>query len=291
MPTLLSISDLKKAPKKMFQKMGLLDRIDSLLEDMNLSESEKPDIPVLKLDIRDKGRRTGVFHASAVGSQSGKSLCGRYMMGCGRELYYGYTGAEMSSAREPRNRRILDTGHAIHLQLQSYLLAVADRSDGSEKFTMEVDIDPDTNEVAGRLDLSGHTDGIYEISDGQDDIRIGVEIKSINDSGYKDLTKPHREHQTQATIYQKCLDLPVMVFLYYNKNDSSIAEYLQVFDEDLWGAVERKLEYVRECAMKGKDPEREVSRSCAYCSFKPICKPPRTAPHTSMSRAHAFRRG
>lgn len=204
-------------------------------------------------------------------------------------MCYSYTGAATSSAREPRNRRILDTGHAIHLQLQAYLLACAERN--KEEFDFEVDINPEICEIADRYDLSGHTDGSYRIKDEQDDIKVGVEIKSINDNGYKDLTKPHREHQTQATIYQACLDLPVMIFLYYNKNDSSIAEYVQVFDPDLWEAITTKLDHVREYAMKGREPEREVSRSCTYCSYRHICKPPRAAPRTSVSRAHAFRKG
>lgn len=212
-------------------------------------------------------------------------------MGCGRELFYSFTNEEPLSVWEPRGRRILDTGSAIHLQLQTYLLSAAERSGGMEKFTMEVDVNPDSNEIADQYDISGHTDGIYEIHDGVDDIRVGVEIKTINDGGYKELNKPHREHATQATIYQKCLDLPVMVFLYYNKNDSSIAEYHHLFNPDIWAAVEEKVNYVRECSLTGKPPRQEVSRSCLYCSFKHLCKPPRSAPKTSISRARAFRKG
>lgn len=275
----------------MFQKISLLDRIESILEDLNLTEGERPEFPRLQLDINSSNRRTGVFHASSVGSQSGKSLCGRWPMGCGRELYYAYKGEPGVSAWEPRNRRILDTGSAVHLQLQSYLLAAAARSGGTDVFDMEVDVNPDTNEVADQFDLSGHTDGVYEVDDGQDQIRVGVEIKTINDNGYKGLNAPHKEHLVQATIYQRCLDLPVMVFLYYNKNDSSIAEFQFSYEQQIWEAVERKIDHVRECAMKSREPEQEVSRGCGFCKFKGTCKPPRSAPKFSTSRSHAFRKG
>ena len=204
-------------------------------------------------------------------------------------MFYAYSDFPAVSSWEPRNRRILDTGTAIHAQLQIYLAACAARSGGSEKFTKEVDINPDSNPVADALDLSGHTDGIYEIED-EDSIRVGVEIKSINDNGYKDLTRPHKEHVVQGTIYQKCLDLPVLIFLYYNKNDSSIAEYQQVFDPEVWAAIERKITYVRDMALAGKLPEQEVSRSCNNCKYKQICKPPRSAPKVSSSRTNPFRR-
>lgn len=290
MPTLRSIEDLKTAPKRLFQKLSLLDRIESVLEDLNLGKAERPVFPALELSLNHGDRRVGVFHASSVGGQSGKSLCGRWPMGCARELYYSLRGDPTSYSREPRNQRILDTGSAIHLQLQTYLLAAAKSSGGTEIFTMEVDIDPAENKIADEFDLSGHTDGIYEVDDGTDQIRVGVEIKTINDAGYKGLNSPHKEHQVQATIYQKCLDLPVMIFLYYNKNDSSMAEFQLVYDAAIWEAVERKLDHVREAIFDKRTPEQEVSRSCMYCNYKTLCNPPRSAPRTSQSRSQAFRR-
>jgi hypothetical protein len=260
-----------------------------LLEDFNV-EGDPIKLAKLTLDINSSGRRTGVFHASSIGGTSGKSLCDKYVMGCGRQLFYSISEGEGISTWEPRNRRILDTGSAIHLQLQTYLLAVAERSEGTEKFQMEVDINPDTNPIADALDISGHTDGIYEIDDGDDKLRAGVEIKTINDNGYKALNSPHKEHLIQATIYQKCLDLPVMIFLYYNKNDSSIAEYLHSYDVRMWQAIERKLNWIRDLAISGQEPDQEVSRSCQFCKYRHLCKPPRTAPKVSAARARGFTR-
>ena len=209
-----------------------------------------------------------------IGIQCVKSLDDRYPMGCGRELFYSLIGEKGTGSWEPKTRRILDTGTAIHAQLQAYLTEVVARSDDTEQFTPEADINPEVNEVADRMDISGHTDGIYIVQEGEDEVRFGIEIKSINDAGYKKTTGPHPAHIMQGTIYQKCLDLPVMLFIYYNKNDSSIAEYPQIFDQHRWDAIEEKLNFIRECTLKEELPVQETSFQCNRCKYKGICKPP-----------------
>jgi CRISPR/Cas system-associated exonuclease Cas4 (RecB family) len=265
------LTDEEHLPKRLLGHASLVSRIDSFLEDLNVEPLAR--LPV-KFDIGGD-RRTGIFHASTVGSSSGKSLCGKYTVGCGRQLYYDYTSAPSEGAWEPRMRRLLDTGSAIHAQLQAYLEIIASRSEGTEKFTPEADIDPDVNPIAQQMDLSGHADGIYQITTTPDRVRFGVEIKTINEAGYQKTNSPHQEHITQGTIYQKCLDLPLMVFLYYNKNDSSIAEFIQVFDEKRWQAIVDKLNSVRDCALQNIMPDQEAGWHCSNCKYKGICKPPR----------------
>jgi CRISPR/Cas system-associated exonuclease Cas4 (RecB family) len=260
-------------------------RIESFLEDMNVDPVKLH----AEFDLGSAGRRTSIFHASSIGSQSGKSLDGKYPMGCGRELYYSLIGASSEGNWPPRNRRILDTGTAVHAQLQAYLTEIAKRSDGTETFVPEADINPNTNEIADQMDISGHTDGIYTVTTEKDVVRFGLEIKTINDAGYKKTSGPHAEHLMQGTVYQKCLDLPIMVFLYYNKNDSSIAEFAHVYDARRWEAIENKLNFVRECAMDEEPPERELGWNCKTCKFAGVCKPPKQS-RAARVGAH-FRKG
>ena len=271
MAELTKIEHLARYPKRLLGLATVIDRIDSFLEDQNITPVEV--LPV-KFDL-GVHRRTGIFHASSVGSASGKSLCGKYNIGCARLLYYDYTGADAEGAWEPRMRRLLDTGSAIHAQLQAYLEVIAKNSDGAQEFTPEADINPDENPIAQVMDLSGHTDGIYSVIEPVDKVRFGIEIKTINDAGYQKTSGPHQEHITQGTIYQKCLDLPLMVFVYYNKNDSSVAEFVQVFDERRWDAIVKKLNMVRECAFREVPPDHEPGWHCSNCKYKAVCKPPR----------------
>lgn len=290
MHELLTIKDLEKLTpsivKKLLPQASVVSRIHSFLEDLNVEPIKHL---VATFDL-GQDRRKNVFHSSTVGGASGKSLDGQYSMGCGRLLYYDLVGEESEGAWEPRMRALLDTGSAVHAQLQAYLQEVAKRSGGTETFEPEAGIDPDNNEVADFLDISGHTDGIYTVTVPGLTIRFGIEIKTINDAGYKKTSGPHPEHITQGTIYQKCLDLPVMVFVYYNKNDSSMAEYAQVFDKRLWEAVVKKLEYVREHAYKLEPPERENGWHCSNCKYRKVCTPPRRTRGPEARVTSAFRK-
>lgn len=285
MAKLTKIKHLKGAPKRLVKLATVAALIESLLEDMN---TEKISMTT-DFQLGDLKRRTGVFHASTVGSISGKSRCGKYSIGCARQLYYGFTEAESEGAWDPRIRRILDTGTAVHAQLQAYLTTVAERSDGAYQFTPEVDINPDINEVADQMDISGHTDGDNIVIEGEDEVRFLLEIKTINDAGYKKTSGPHPEHAIQGTIYQRCLDVPIIVFLYYNKNDSSIAEFVQLYDERRWKAIVDKLDHVREYAMNEELPAQEHGWHCNSCKYKGVCKPPRRSRAAQTKATSAFR--
>ena len=267
---LTSIADLKGMQRGLLKEVTVVNRIEALLEDMNLAPAKL----CAEFGMGDATRRTHIFHASMVGSLSGNSLDGKYPMGCGRQLYYSYTNAESEGAWEPRMRRVLDTGSALHAQLQAYLHEVAKRSNGNERFEDEVDVDPEINEIADQLDLSGHLDGIYKILK-PTPIRFGIEIKTINDNGYKNTRGPHGEHIMQGTIYQACMDLPVMLFIYYNKNDSSLAEYVQVFDPHRWEAIKEKILLLKQKAITKELPDQEVTFACNNCRYKGLCKPPK----------------
>jgi CRISPR/Cas system-associated exonuclease Cas4 (RecB family) len=259
------------ASRALIRYASVADKIEAFLEDLNVDTFK---IPVeFQLSSSDS-RRNNLFHASMVGSISGRSLDNKYPMGCSRQLYYSVTGAKGESSWPTRVRRILDTGTAIHALLQAYLTECAHRTQG-DQFLDEVDINPAENETAGKYDLSGHMDGLYICKPNDvDSIRFGLEIKTINEQGYKETSGPHPEHLIQGTIYQKCLDLPVMVYLYYNKNDSSIAEFAIPFDPLRWDAIAAKLDFVRIAALENKMPEQEVSWACRTCQYKVICKPP-----------------
>jgi hypothetical protein len=82
------------------------------------------------------------------------------------------------------------------------LAEVAKRRKKTETFEKEALIDPETNSVADVLDISGHTDGIYTITLPHLSVRFGIEIKSINDAGFKATKSVHPEHAVQGTIYQ-----------------------------------------------------------------------------------------
>lgn len=258
-----SIQDLRDADaKEVKEALGyvqILPKIEAYLEDINLE---------------DNGRALGVFSASDIGNKSGRSLCGDYLMGCGRMLYYRYIGLEPRDKIPPRLRRIFDTGHHVHAQLQGYLSILSSRLD-CETFVDEAPCNMKNSKVADQYEIESTTDGIWTLSAPEHELRFGLEIKSMKDELFKKLNGAESYHIMQCMVYMACLDLPFMVVLYYNKNDSSLAEYVLHFDDKMWKAVTDKINHVRECAVDEEEPEREIGFHCRTCRYSYVCNPPK----------------
>ena len=283
---LQTINDINSDSRQILQYATIAGRIEEFLENMNIE-------PIKNIrasfNLGSGDRETYIFHPSDVGSINGKSNCGNYHIGCSRKLYYNYIGVKPSPTVKPRNRRIFDTGTAIHTQLQSYLTEIAKLSGGHEHFVKEAEINPKYNDIADIYDITGHTDGVYTITEASYKLRFGVEIKTINTDGYAKTLKPHPEHVTQGTIYQKCLDLPIMLFLYYNKNDSHMVEFPILFNQNHWNAIVDKLNMVRKDAIEEQPSKQEVGWYCVNCPFKPTCNPPRRTNRPNTKTIAAFR--
>lgn len=296
--SLLTIADLATASDELKAEVGVRDRLVAYLD----SQNTEPDCLQLQFSIGRTGRRTKVYHASSVGGADGriKTDDGReFITGCARRLYYERIGAAGTQNFDARVRCILDTGTAVHAQLQGYCHAMAKRL--GDVFADEVDVDPEVNPVAKALGISGHCDGIYTTGSA----RFGLEFKTAGSwvwgntveeewrNGQKVVTgfTPKTEHLVQATIYQKCLDLPAMVILYYEKDRSRFAEHVQWFDAGLWHAIERKLLYVEQRAKKLLPPAREECTnrrnpwSCSGCPFRVQCDPDVLKPKKKRSKA------
>jgi CRISPR/Cas system-associated exonuclease Cas4 (RecB family) len=260
---LTSIQHLREASeedkKKALGHVQIIPKIEAYLEDMNLE---------------DNGRALGVFSASDLGNKTGTSLCGDYPIGCARLLYYRYIEEEPQENIPTRIRRIFDTGHGVHAQLQGYLNNIAKKLK-SETFVDEAVVNGKNSDVADSYEIDSTTDGIWTITAPKLSLRYGLEIKSMKDDLFKRLNGPEKYHVVQSIVYMACLDLPFMVVLYYNKNDSSMAEFVIEFDGDIWKAVTKKINYVRRCAVDEKEPERELGFHCKTCRYAHVCKPPK----------------
>jgi CRISPR/Cas system-associated exonuclease Cas4 (RecB family) len=266
---LTSIKDLQNADNETIQKymrhVQVIPKIEAHLEDMNLAPSK---------------RKLGVFSASEIGSRGGLSLCGKYKMGCSRMLYHRYIGDTPKEDISPRIRSIFDTGSQIHIQLQNYLhnFSKSEALSGIEFFWDEVKIEPDApgvSDIVRELDIVSTADGIYAIKTANEQIRFGVEIKSMKAEMFKELTKAHSENIVQAHVYMGCLDLPAMTILYYNKNDSTMAEFCVLFKQEIWDAIVKKIRFVISYAIDEVPPPREIGFHCKNCKYNYLCKPPK----------------
>lgn len=215
---------------------------------------------------------------------------------CIKKLWYDCAGYAQYQEEhiEPRLQRTFDLGHAWHHTVQGYGRGGAwcDK----EHYHDEVEIDPDklgpdgrpTLPVAHHLWIRGSVDAIidrYVIPDvptlGDVTVRMVHEYKTINSNGFTNLKRPKPEHKWQAMIYSAVFDVPLVVFLYLNKDTSAQIDYPIQFDGALWQQIEQKLLTVRHYIEADQFPPWEITSAvkdpaeCKECGYLKICEPNR----------------
>ena len=196
---------------------------------------------------------------------------------------------------DPRLQMIFDMGHAWHDKMQGY---GARGAWGPKKnYRDEVAIDPDEKDEQGNIVnpraeqywIKGAVDGVLDpylinVSGlGKVAIRVLHEYKTINSNGYKNLSKPKSDHMWQATIYSMALDVPIVVYVYTNKDNCQLADFPVPFDRNLWAKIEAKIRKVQHY-VEGHivPPWEETSavlspRECMECPYVKLCQPPQSA--------------
>lgn len=192
---------------------------------------------------------------------------------CMLKIYNELVGIEGQGKVEPRLQLIFDLGHAVHHMFQAYGIGGAW---GSE-YKPEVPISADFQELAGELMIEGSADAEnimpVEIPDSPYIYEVGLvhEYKTIKSENFNKLARPKPEHQKQALIYSACLNRPVVVYLYFSKNDSNLADFPVEFKPDIWRQVEGKIHTVVDLYERGVAPKGETGYHCQECPYVLTC--------------------
>lgn len=191
---------------------------------------------------------------------------------CLLKIYYEAIGVQKEVTNEARELLIFDLGTACHDMLQGMGMKGA----WGPHYRPEVSIG-DTP-IAQELGIEGHADAdtllIIEEIAGAPIFEVGVvhEYKSINDNGFESLkNKPKPMHKQQATVYSACLDRPIVAYLYFNKNNSNIADFPVVFEPALWEIMRNKAVAVRDAVASGVPPQADVGYHCNQCGYVYSC--------------------
>jgi CRISPR/Cas system-associated exonuclease Cas4 (RecB family) len=206
-------------------------------------------------------RKPGV-HPSALGTT------------CLLKIYFETVGIEQQVMHEARLLLLFDLGTAAHNMLQDFGLAGA----WGEQYRAEVNIG-DTA-LAQELMIEGHADAdnILIVDDiaGAPIFEVGIvhEYKTINNRGFEELrNRPMPKHKMQATIYSACLNRPIVVYLYMNKDNSNIQDFPIVFEPHIWEAMKVKAKAVRDAVWDGTKPPADVGYHCKECGYNYQCEP------------------
>lgn len=155
-----------------------------------------------------KANRSGVFHASKLGSE------------CDRELWLHYHGKLVGESIDGHLQRIFDHGHATESRYMTYFTNM-----GVLK----------AREVPARIEdppIHGRADFLLKFPN-----YLIIELKTINSDKFNQLREPKHDHLIQIQTYLNILEIEDGIVVYENKNDQRIREFKITRDKDLWQEV------------------------------------------------------
>jgi hypothetical protein len=192
----------------------------------------------------------------------------------------------------PQLRMIFDIGHAWHHVMQTYGRKGAFCE--PQYYHPEEPIDPDAVTfdghpalpIANEFWIRGSADALidqYQLSTpslGDVSIRLIHEYKTIKSTQYEKLTRPKPEHKKQATIYSAVFNVPVVVYLYTNKDNCQLADFPVPFDNGIWNDIVQKVRLIQHHTDSGQMVPWEhtsallAPNECTQCGLRKVCKPP-----------------
>jgi CRISPR/Cas system-associated exonuclease Cas4 (RecB family) len=175
---------------------------------------------------------------------------------CDRAIAYRLMGTQEKGHIIPKTQRIFDTGHIIHDVIQQTLAHIY-----GDRFLEEVSVS------YPEIYLRGSADGVI-------DGRIGTEFKSISWKGFEKLTAAKTEHKKQLNMYSVSSGLEEELYLYYNKDDGDIVEFLGTPDIKLWEKQRTRAKSIVAQVEDDKMPDRiDAGWACGECRFAWLCRP------------------
>lgn len=273
------------------------DRLEDFLRAQNkkVVQADKPEAHWAECFLCKKWGQPGWIWKEPPEERDASDIHPSQIGKCIKNLWYccnGYT-AQMEEHIEPRLRLIFDIGHAVHDMFQRYGKQGAWCE--SAHYRKEVKMDPDTKAfdgtpalpIAEQYWLKGACDAVIDryllkAVPGLGDvaIRLAHEYKTINSSNYQKLTRPKPEHKFQATIYAAVFDLPLVVYLYLNKDNCHMADFPVPFDTLIWNEIVQKVEKVQHYTNISEAPPWEETsavknqQECMECGYRKLCAPP-----------------
>jgi len=264
MDELLTIADLKKHRRA--DIVAFLKAYDFISEIREWAVELSSKGIFWRCDLQwNKERRSRIFHPSSISHP------------CDFKLYLDLIGAHSINKFGSHLQCIFDLGTAVHEMMQYYLASHAMYHDW--EYMDEVAFAPENSPEADRLRVCGSADGlatrVLRVGKKKLKVKIVFEFKTIASGGYSKLgNKPQKAHIQQTHMYMRCLDAPITVVIYINKNDSSMVAFPLLFDAHTWKPLEARLIDIADRADRLDDPPKTVGYNCHDCGYLEDCNPP-----------------
>jgi hypothetical protein len=225
----------------------LTNSLTEMLNNHLLDKKKKNDEERAEIEARRRESKEFKFYPSSIGK-------------CPREIVYamlGYPRPEIPS----RVLRIFDNGDSMHERYQNWFAE------------MGILISPELPIKDDELGISGRTDALIRLNDEL----ILVELKSSNANQFERMQKagaPREEFSQQLQLYLHLTGIKKGIILIENKNDQSILEFEEEYDNTMANELVRKIRSCIHHAKEGTLPDRPFNKSsfeCRYCDFNTEC--------------------
>ena len=224
-------NNVKNRPKSGIGKYELSRIIDEMIVEHAAKEA------------LERGVRSGRFYPSSLGSE------------CDRFLYLSYNGMlPPENIRDGANLRRLDNGHYLEDRFFKYFLKLNVYKEREKRIFCE------------EPPISGRIDFIIQLPEYNH--RTLIELKTINDKGFSNLSGPKPEHNVQLQIYLNVLNMPHGIIMYENKNTQDFKEFHLFKDDELWKEIKKRCKRVQLMQEIPNAPTTGHSRYCGCRAYK-----------------------
>lgn len=151
-------------------------------------------------------------------------------------------------------RRIFNNGDHMHSRLQKYMLDAGitkpNPANKNGEWPFEIK----------KWRVRGQTDGIILNPEAI------LELKSMNEREFLTLGGPKAEHIWQGHLYMWGLNIKKIIFLYENKNNQDLKEFVMEWDQETFDTVFERIKYLNKCYLMNTPPNKWTCNGAKSCN-------------------------
>lgn len=195
-------------------------------------------------------------------------------LSCDRRIWFDTTNTEKRTPKNWRQEMIYLLGNIIHRALQDFGHKGAF---GTTSYVDEQQVSKEMHERAALYDIEGAADAVATIRIENTpmqkayNVSIMHEYKSASGQSFSGTRRAKPDHLKQASTYAWVLNLPLIVFLYVNKETGEMVDFVEPFNPSVWGLVETRIQSLMPFIREGRPPPAFPSADCRECGFRWTC--------------------
>ena len=257
----------------------------------NLAKMVKEEQTVVNLKPSDMFLKDfsdfGLKFLTESGREPSKSINPSSFYKCIRAMWYKLHGFEQGRKENFRGQVRLLHGTYVHTMVQDVLMSNMHNNgitllapenlsvyykDGIE-FTREhdaseIELKFRDRRFTSEFPVSAMVDGAFEYQN----LRYIFEFKTINTKDFEYLYEPLKEHVIQGALYSLCLEIPRVMFMYFDKDKDIFKVFIVQYTDTQKQWTKDRLVAVDTACASEELPDKEEGDNCKYCPYVKLCK-------------------